>query len=124
MKVFISHSSSEACMYDSILRRARVLCFLSVLIVVSDLTSFAQTKSAELHGVLTDPSGNRVPSATITLRTLDTGLARSFTTASDGSYAFLGLRPGSYTLRIQAAGFRAVLAKEIALTVGQKADLS
>lgn len=42
----------------------------------------------------------------------------------DGSYAFLGLRPGSYTLRIQAAGLRAVLAKEIALTVGQKADLS
>lgn len=58
------------------------------------------------------------------MQTLDTGLARSFATNDDGSYAFLGLRPGQYSVRISAAGFRPVLAKGITLTVGQKAELS
>lgn len=88
------------------------------------LTASAQTNTAELHGVLSDPSGNRVPVATITIRTLDTGLVRTFTTGDDGSYAFLGLRPGQYSVRISAAGFRPVVAKGVTLTVGQKAELS
>jgi Carboxypeptidase regulatory-like domain len=88
------------------------------------LTAPAQTNTAELHGVVTDPASNRVPGATISVQTLDTGLARIFTTGDDGSYAFLGLRPGQYSVRLSAAGFRPVLVRGISLTVGQKAELS
>jgi len=102
----------------------RGLCVIPILIVGNVLTALAQTNTSELHGILTDPSGNRVPNATISMQTLDTGLARSFTTNGDGSYAFLGLRPGPYSVRVEASGFRPILANEITLTVGQKADLS
>jgi len=101
-----------------------VVHFLSLFFAGSPLTALAQTNTAELHGVLTDPSGNRVPAGTITIRTLDTGLARSFITSEDGSYAFLGLRPAHYSVRVEASGFRPILANEITLTVGQKAELS
>jgi len=111
-------------MIDAIFNRIRALYPASILVVASVWTAWAQTSTAELHGVLTDPSGNRVPSATITIQTLDTGLVRTFTTGDDGSYAFLGLRPGQYSVRISAAGFRPVVAKGVTLTVGQKAELS
>ncbi|MBM3804886.1 MAG: carboxypeptidase regulatory-like domain-containing protein, partial [Acidimicrobiia bacterium] len=111
-------------MIDSTLNRIRILTFAFLLLIAWRLTASAQTNTAELHGVLTDPSGNRVPGATVSVQTLDTGLARTFTTGDDGSYAFLGLRPGQYSVRISAAGFRPVVAKGITLTVGQKAELS
>ena len=111
-------------MNDSILSYLRGLCAIPIVIVANVLATLAQTNTAELHGLLTDPSGNRVPNGTITMQTLDTGLARSFTTGDDGSYAFLGLRPGPYSVRVEASGFRPVLANEITLTVGQKAELS
>jgi len=104
--------------------RIWIFHLLSMFLPGCILTVLAQTNTAELHGVLTDPSGNRVPGATINVETLDTGLVRTFTTGDDGSYAFLGLRPGQYSVRISAAGFRPVLAKGITLTVGQKAELS
>ncbi|MCI0625490.1 MAG: carboxypeptidase-like regulatory domain-containing protein, partial [Acidobacteria bacterium] len=104
--------------------RIWIFHFLSMFIPGCILTASAQTNTAELHGVLSDPSGNRVPGAAINVQTLDTGLVRTFTTGDDGSYAFLGLRPGQYSVRISAAGFRPVLAKGITLTVGQKAELS
>jgi len=111
-------------MINSTLNGIRILTVASLLVIAWRLTASAQTNTAELHGVLTDPSGNRVPGATISVQALDTGLARTFTTVDDGSYAFLGLRPGQYSVRISAAGFRPVLAKGITLTVGQKAELS
>ena len=104
--------------------RIWIFHFLSMFIPGFIVSASAQTNTAELHGVLSDPSGNRVPGATISVQTLDTGLVRTFTTGDDGSYAFLGLRPGQYSVRISAAGFRPVLAKGITLTVGQKAELS
>ncbi len=45
-------------------------------------------------------------------------------TAEDGSYSFLGLRPGRYSVYVEASGFRPALTKEIVLNVGQKAELS
>jgi len=111
-------------MNNSILNNLRGLCAIPIIIVASVLATLAQTNTAELHGLLTDPSGNRVPNGTIMMQTLDTGLARSFTTGDEGSYALLGLRPGLYSVRVDASGFRPGFASKITLTVGQKAELS
>ena len=83
----------------------------------------AQVNTAELYGVVKDPSGNVVPAARIRAVTLDTGLTRTMVTQENGGYAFLGLAPARYSVSIDAPGFRPVLAKEITLNVGQKAEL-
>src|SRR5258708_39359234 len=59
-----------------------------------------------LRGVLTDSSGAVVPSATVTLTAADK-LQRNATTQPDGSYSFLGLVAGQYTVHVDFPGFAA-----------------
>ena len=84
----------------------------------------AQGTTAELRGVVKDPTANVVPGAEVRVQNLDTGLSRTVRTADGGSYSFLGLRPGRYSVYVEASGFRPALTKEIVLNVGQKAELS
>jgi Carboxypeptidase regulatory-like domain len=64
----------------------------------------AQT-TAQLSGVVTDPTGAVVPGATVTLVNEATQDARVVTTNSAGLYSFPALLPSSYTLKVTAKGF-------------------
>src|ERR1700687_1527658 len=63
----------------------------------------AQTTTASLHGVVTDPSGAVVPGALVQLRG-PAGEQRS-TTDQSGQYTFPSLRPGQYLVRVIVKGF-------------------
>ncbi len=59
-----------------------------------------------IKGTVTDSSGAVVPNATIEATNNGTGTARTVTTEADGSY-IIGLLPlGTYSLKIQASGFK------------------
>jgi hypothetical protein len=88
---------------------------LAFLIVINGPAAPAQVSAAELYGFVRDPSANVVPGTQIRVQNLDTGLSRTVQTAEDGSYNFLGLRPGRYSVYIEASGFRPTLTKEIVL---------
>jgi hypothetical protein len=77
----------------------------------------AQT-AASLRGTVTDPSAAGVPAASVTV-TGPAGLVRTAKTANDGGYAFTGLPPGSYTLRIAAAGFSLFETAQLELVAGR-----
>ncbi|EMK0255625.1 carboxypeptidase regulatory-like domain-containing protein [Salmonella enterica] len=55
-----------------------------------------------IHGVLTEPGGNILPSTTITLSEVDSGQQIITTTTSDGRYS-LTVQPGTYRVTLQAA---------------------
>lgn len=97
---------------------------LALLIAIISPAVRAQVSTADLYGLMRDPSANAVPETQMRVQNLDTGLARTAVTGEDGSYSFLGLRPGRYSVYAEATGFRPVLVKEVALTVGQRAELS
>jgi hypothetical protein len=79
--------------------------FLAMTLLVPSL--MAQTAATgALTGTITDPSGAVVPNATVTLRNVDTGQARTVMTVADGTYTFSLLAPGTYRLRIEAGGFK------------------
>src|SRR2546423_11299521 len=63
----------------------------------------AQTPTASLRGVVTDPSGAIVPGALVQLRG-PAGEQRSATDPS-GQYSFPALRPGKYVMRTIVKGF-------------------
>src|SRR5215475_76033 len=63
----------------------------------------AQTPTASLRGVITDPSGATVPGALVQLRG-PAGEQRARTDAT-GQYVFPSLRPGKYLVRVIAKGF-------------------
>jgi hypothetical protein len=49
-----------------------------------------------------------VANATVTATSVDTGQARSVTTATDGNYKFDLLPPGNYRVKFEATGFKTV----------------
>lgn len=84
----------------------------------------AQTSSTgALGGRITDPSGAVVAGATVTLTSVGTGQTRTTTTAGDGTYNFGLLPPGNYSLRIEAAGFKAVNIPSVTVSVTETAAL-
>src|ERR1039457_5985622 len=84
--------------------------------------SQTQAFSASLTGVVHDSSQGVVPGAKVTLSSSEKGIARTFTTDTEGRYSFTLLSPGKYSLLIEAAGFSSYKEEGIDLTAGQAAS--
>jgi hypothetical protein len=67
--------------------------------------AWGQAATGTIRGVVTDNSGAVVPAATVTLA--GNGLQRSAQTQTDGSYAFQGLAPGQFSVKMAYPGFAA-----------------
>ncbi len=102
----------------------RKLFYIFSLALVVGSQSFAQsTYTAQLSGVITDSSGGVVPGAKVSLTDEATNVAINAVTDGRGTYVFTGLRPSSYTLRVEAANFATVERKSVVLAVSQQATL-
>jgi hypothetical protein len=77
-----------------------------VIFSASIPVSYAQTFSASLAGVLTDPSGSAVSGAKIHLRNMGTNDVRDAVSSSVGSYKFDNLLPATYEITAEAPGFK------------------
>ncbi len=99
------------------------LAFLAVMIA-NNTDAFAQASSstADVRGQVADANGAAIPNAKLTLTDLIKGSARTATSDGEGNYAFLGLLPSSYELKVEAQGFGTSSAK-LDLTVGQQANI-
>jgi hypothetical protein len=82
---------------------------------------FAQ--SAELSGLVRDPSGASIAEARLELRNLDNGVRFRVSTNQAGLYNFSNLKPGTYDATVQADGFRTLTRSAIILNVGDRAGL-
>jgi hypothetical protein len=77
----------------------------------------AQSPSAKLRGVVTDPSGAVIPGATITVKS--PGMSPGSTkTDGAGAYEIKGLQPGKYTVSIAAKGF-SLVSREVEIAPGE-----
>ena len=63
-------------------------------------------ESAQISGVVRDPSDALVTGAAVTALNKDTGAERTVTTNAEGLYALPALNPGRYQVRAAAKGFR------------------
>src|ERR1700733_10423651 len=77
--------------------------------------------SASISGRVEDPSGAGVSGATITVKSLETGAARTTVSGESGNYEILSLPVGAQELRAEKQGFKAVVRTGINLEVGQEA---
>ena len=82
---------------------------------------FAQT--AEISGLISDPSGLPVPNATLNVQKHATGVSRRVTSNQQGLYSAPALAPGSYDVTVQATGFASIHQNSIVLEVDQRAVL-
>src|SRR6266853_1251064 len=79
-----------------------------------------------LWGTITDQSSGVISGATVSIVDTDRGVTKSLVTNEDGIYNAPNLTPGSYKVRVEAKGFKAVERQNIGLEVGKeiRVDLS
>ena len=73
-------------------------------------------QSAQITGVVTDPSGAVVAGALVSLTEAGTHTALTSTTNQQGAYQFSGLAEGEYTLTVKSNGFKIGTAKVVVAT--------
>ncbi len=84
--------------------------------------NFAQSsQSPSGPGYVVDQSGAVIAGATVTIKDEKTGATRSVTTDSTGGYSVAGLPPGSYTVEVNAPGFKNTQVQNVVVQPGQVA---
>src|ERR1700686_4910439 len=84
-------------------------------------TTFSQGETTSaIVGQVSDASGAAVPSATVTVTNKETGLRRNASTDDSGRFNFPQLKPGTYSIKVQAAGFEPQQNDAVSAALGQK----
>jgi hypothetical protein len=78
----------------------------------------------QIRGVASDATGAVVANATVTITEVGTNVTQSARTDNAGGYTLRALRPSTYEVKVEAAGFQTVEKKGVVLAVGQEASLN
>jgi hypothetical protein len=79
--------------------------------------------TAQLSGVVSDSSGGVISGAKVTLTDEGTGVGTTIITDERGIYIFTGVRPATYTIRVESPSFAAKERKGVVLAVSQQTTL-
>jgi Carboxypeptidase regulatory-like domain/TonB dependent receptor len=91
----------------------------AMLTLLVTQTLLGQGITGSINGTVTDSSGASVAGATVTVRQLTTNTVRTVTTSDVGSYTVTQLAPGSYSVKVDKAGFSAFEQSNIVLAIDQ-----
>ena len=76
------------------------------LFVICTALAFAQGDRGTITGTVTDPTGAVIPNANIEVTNSDTAALYKIGTSNTGNYTLANLPAGTYTLIVEAAGFK------------------
>src|SRR5580698_3331165 len=96
---------------------ARVALSIRFLLICTILTFLSTSALAQygasLQGTVQDKSGAKIAGAKVTVTDQATGVIRDTTTGAEGFYRFGEMPPGSYTVDVDAPGFRHQTTKDV-----------
>lgn len=103
----------------------RLKVFTGIIIGLLALlpTASAQSVTGQVSGTVVDPAGAVVPGASVELTHDLSQTTHRFTTESNGSFVFTGLVPGTYSLHVTQAGFKAADQRGITVAAQERVDL-
>jgi hypothetical protein len=99
-----------------------VLLFATILMPTTLL--WGQVGSASLGGLVTDPSGARVPGASVTLHNLQSGSDRTTKGNGEGAFTFSAIPSGDYSLTISLKGFKNFTLSRVHLDPGDDKSIA
>src|SRR6202790_154943 len=83
-----------------------IVVFVGLFYFLLPEVTFSQGETTSaIIGQVSDASGAAVPGATVTITNTDTALKRSASTDELGRFNFPQLKPGTYTVKVEAQGF-------------------
>ena len=100
--------------------KIKQLCYLTVVLLLTTVASFAQSNTGTITGQVQDQNGAVVPNATVTVTNLGTNESRNVQSNSDGFYEAASLPTGIYKVSATASGFQAATVTDIRLAVGDR----
>jgi len=96
---------------------------LFALALALSVSAFSQSFQGSLRGRVIDPNGAATPQAKVTITDEATASTRATITNDQGEYTFAALNPATYSLTVEAVGFKrldlrgVVVATQTAITV-------
>lgn len=103
--------------------RTRILSIVVPLLVLS-ASLLAQRDLGTITGTVTDPTGAVVANAKIDIIEQSTGVRSSAESDSSGTYTRPLLKPGRYTVEVEAPGFRKGVQRDILLNGGDRVGVN
>src|SRR5438128_5201081 len=100
---------------------SRYLPVLLISVILGGHLVSAQVTTGTISGVVQDTTGAVIPGVSVTVRNLDTGIARTLTTDEGGRYTVPDLTLGNYEVDAQLPGFQTEARNGVTLTVGRVA---
>ncbi len=92
--------------------------YVAAGILVLALVSPAQEITGSITGSVADTGGSVIVGASVKLISEQTGAIRAEATNAQGNFEFNAVRPGTYTVSVEHAGFKQFQKKQIELTPG------
>jgi len=105
-------------------RFVSAVVFLAGMAFLSTPYANAQQTLGGITGTVTDTSGAVISGATVTLLGDETKLTRTQTTSSTGSYSFVNLPLGTYTLNFTQQGFQSETVPSIQVQANRTATVN
>lgn len=103
-------------------RRGVLPAFVCVALSIPSVPLLAQIDVGRVAGTVTDPTGAVVANAQLTLTNQATGVLQQTRSTSSGSYVFVAVPPGMYTLKTESSGFNTYLQRDIEVHVQSSAE--
>src|SRR5258708_2852849 len=110
---FVTLTVARARKTSCVLRAALGILLLSTAL-------FAQGNFGRIMGTITDQTGAVLPGSTVSVIDTERGSTRTLTADSAGEYNAPTLIPGTYTVRVDAKGFKRTERQNILVEVGKE----
>ncbi len=96
-----------------------VLCLLPILMLALSQQMSAQSDRARILGTVADSQGAVIPSASVTVTNVATGVETKSTTDQEGRYQALQLPIGTYKVKVERQGFKTLETSAYTLEINQ-----
>lgn len=101
----------------------RCLGAILVAFVLITINASAQSGTSAVNGTVVDAQGQVVAGATVKLVSAGQGTTRTATTDGSGAYSFSAVTPGTYSIEVEASGFKRSLVRDVQALVDKTTSI-
>jgi len=104
--------------------KLQTLLAASFCLCLSFVSAHAQVTSGSVSGTVVDQQGSVVPGAKVTLTDEVQATTRSMVTNAEGTFSFTPVLPSTYTVVVEAAGFKKFEQKGIQVSPADRVEVA